>query len=154
MTPAIDQLTNLGVHHNVHAYAHDSKLASYGMEAADKLGVAPQRVFKTLVVDAGDKALAVAVLPVDQQLNLKLMAKAIGAKKVVMANPAAVSRSSGYVLGGVSPVGQKRALTTVIDQRARLYESIYVSAGRRGLEVELTAGDLAMVTHGLFEIIT
>jgi Cys-tRNA(Pro)/Cys-tRNA(Cys) deacylase len=82
------------------------------------------------------------------------MAKAIGAKKVVMANPAAVSRSSGYVLGGVSPVGQKRALTTVIDQRARLYESIYVSAGRRGLEVELTAGDLAMVTHGLFEIIT
>jgi Cys-tRNA(Pro)/Cys-tRNA(Cys) deacylase len=154
MTPAIDQLTNLGVHHNVHAYAHDSKLASYGMEAADKLGVAPQRVFKTLVVDAGDKALAVAVLPVDQQLNLKLMAKAIGAKKVVMANPAAVTRSSGYVLGGVSPVGQKRALTTVIDQRARLYESIYVSAGRRGLEVELTAGDLAMVTHGLFEIIT
>ena len=154
MTPAIDQLTNLGVHHNVHEYAHDSKLASYGMEAADKLGVAPQRVFKTLVVDAGDKALAVAVLPVDQQLNLKLMAKAIGAKKVVMANPAAVSRSSGYVLGGVSPVGQKRALTTVIDQRARLYESIYVSAGRRGLEVELTAGDLAMVTHGLFEIIT
>ena len=154
MTPAIDQLTNLGVHHNVHAYAHDSKVASYGMEAADKLGVAPQRVFKTLVVDAGDKALAVAVLPVDQQLNLKLMAKAIGAKKVVMANPAAVTRSSGYVLGGVSPVGQKRALTTVIDERARVYESIYVSAGRRGLEVELTAGDLAMVTHGLFEIIT
>ena len=154
MTPAINQLTNLGVHHNVHEYAHDSKLASYGMEAADKLGVAPQRVFKTLVVDAGNKALAVAVLPVDQQLNLKLMAKAIGAKKVVMANPAAVSRSSGYVLGGVSPVGQKRALTTVIDQRARVHESIYVSAGRRGLEVELTAGDLAMVTHGLFEIIT
>ena len=154
MTPAINQLTNLGVHHNVHEYAHDSKLASYGMEAADKLGVAPQRVFKTLLVDAGNKALAVAVLPVDQQLNLKLMAKAIGAKKVVMANPAAVSRSSGYVLGGVSPVGQKRALTTVIDQRARVHESIYVSAGRRGLEVELTAGDLAMVTHGLFEIIT
>ena len=154
MTPAINQLTNLGVHHNVHEYAHDSKLALYGMEAADKLGVAPQRVFKTLVVDAGNKALAVAVLPVDQQLNLKLMAKAIGVKKVVMANPAAVSRSSGYVLGGVSPVGQKRALTTVIDQRARVHESIYVSAGRRGLEVELTAGDLAMVTHGLFEIIT
>ena len=154
MTPAIDQLTNLGVHHNVYAYAHDSKLASYGMEAADKLGVAPQRVFKTLVVDAGDKALAVAVLPVDQQLNLKLMAKAIGAKKVVMAKPAAVSRSSGYVLGGVSPVGQKRALTTVIDQHAKEYGSIYVSGGRRGLELELTAGDLAMATHGLFEIIT
>ena len=154
MTPAIDQLTNLGVHHNVHAYAHDSKLASYGMEAADKLGVAPQRVFKTLVVDAGNTTLAVAVIPVDQQLNLKLMATAIGAKKVVMANPAAVSRSSGYVLGGVSPVGQKRALTTVIDKRAKDYGSIYVSGGRRGLEVELTAGDLAMVTHGLFEIIT
>jgi len=98
--------------------------------------------------------LAVAVLPVDQQLNLKLMAKAIGAKKVVMAKPAAVSRSSGYVLGGVSPVGQKRALTTVIDQHAKEYGSIYVSGGRRGLELELTAGDLAMATHGLFERIT
>ena len=154
MTPAIDQLTSLGVHHNVHEYAHDSKLASYGMEAADKLGVAPQRVFKTLVVDTGNEVLAVAVLPVDQQLNLKLMAKAIGAKKVVMAKPAAVSRSSGYVLGGVSPVGQKRALTTVIDQHAKEYGSIYVSGGRRGLELELTAGDLAMATHGLFERIT
>jgi len=154
MTPAIDQLTRLGVHHSVHEYTHTAKVASYGREASDKLGVPPQRVFKTLVVDAGNKTLAVAVLPVDQKLNLKLMATAIGAKKVVMANPATVSRSSGYVLGGVSPVGQKRALTTVIDQRAKDYGSIYVSGGRRGLEVELAASDLAMVTHGLFEIIS
>jgi len=154
MTPAIDQLTSLGVNHKVHEYTPDAKAASYGREAADKLGVPPQRVFKTLVVDTGNEVLAVAVLPVDQQLNLKLMAKAIGAKKVVMAKPAAVSRSSGYVLGGVSPVGQKRALTTVIDQRAKEYGSIYVSGGRRGLELELTAGDLAMATHGLFERIT
>jgi len=154
MTPAIDQLTSLGVHYTVHEYTHDSKVASYGMEAADKLGVVPQRVFKTLVVDAGNNALAVAILPVDQQLSLKLMAKAIGAKKVTMADPTAVSRSSGYLLGGVSPVGQKRALTTVIDERAKGHDSIYVSGGRRGLELELTASDLAMVTHGIFEIIT
>ena len=154
MTPAIDQLTRLGVHHSVHEYTHTAKVASYGREASDKLGVPPQRIFKTLLVDAGNKTLAVAVLPVDQQLNLKLMATAIGAKKVVMANPATVNRSSGYVLGGVSPVGQKRALTTIIDQRAKDYSSIYVSGGRRGLEVELAAGDLAMVTHGLFETIS
>ena len=154
MTPAIDQLKALGINHNLHEYVHDANAASYGLEAAEKLGVEAARVFKTLVVDAGNKTLAVAVLPVDQKLNLKLMATAIGAKKVVMANPATVSRSSGYVLGGVSPVGQKRALTTVIDERAKDYSSIYVSGGRRGLEVELAASDLAMVTHGLFEIIS
>ena len=154
MTPAIDQLTHLGVHHQLHEYTHDSKAASYGMEAAEKLGVTAQRVFKTLVVNAGHKLLAVAVLPVDQQLNLKLMAKALDVKKVVMADPFMVSRSSGYVLGGVSPVGQKRALTTVIDASAKEQQSIYVSGGRRGLEIELSASDLAMVTHGVFAIIT
>lgn len=154
MTPAIDQLTHLGVHHQLHEYTHDSKAASYGMEAAEKLGVTAQRVFKTLVVNVGHKLLAVAVLPVDQQLNLKLMAKALDVKKVVMADPFMVSRSSGYVLGGVSPVGQKRALTTVIDASAKEQQSIYVSGGRRGLEIELSASDLAMVTHGVFAIIT
>jgi len=154
MTPAIDQLIELGISHQIHEYSHDSSATSYGMEAADKMGVVPQRVFKTLVVNAGNKGLAVAVLPVDQQLNLKLMAKAIGAKQVSMAEPDAVRRSSGYVLGGVSPIGQKRALTTVIDTRAEAFETIYVSGGRRGLEIELAAADLAVVTDGQFALIT
>jgi len=154
MTPAIDQLIDLGISHQTHEYSHDSSAASYGMEAAQKMGVPPQQVFKTLVVDAGNKGLAVAVLPVNQQLNLKLMAKAIGAKKVTMADPNAVSRSSGYVLGGVSPIGQKRALTTVIDVSAERFESIYVSGGRRGLEIELAARDLANVTEGQLAAIT
>ena len=154
MTPAINQLIRLGVHHKLHEYIHDAKAASYGTEAAEKLAVNAQQVFKTLVVDTGSKRLAVAVLPVDQQLNLKLMAKAIGAKRVVMADPDAVSRSSGYVLGGVSPIGQKRALTTVIDVSAQRFERIYVSGGRRGLEIELAAKDLASVTEGQFAAIT
>jgi Cys-tRNA(Pro)/Cys-tRNA(Cys) deacylase len=154
MTPAIDQLIDLGIPHQTHEYSHDSSAASYGMEAAQKMAVPPQQVFKTLVVDAGNKRLAVAVLPVDQQLNLKRMAKAIGAKKVTMADPDAVSRSSGYVLGGVSPIGQKRGLTTVIDVSAERFERIYVSGGRRGLEIELAARDLATVTDGQFVAIT
>lgn len=154
MTPAIDQLTSLAVPHKVHEYSHDPATVSYGKEAAAKLGVAARRVFKTLLVDTGNKTLAVAVLPVDRQLNLKLMAKALGVKKVAMANPAAVRRSSGYELGGVSPMGQKRTLTTVIDDTAGSYESIYVSGGHRGLEIELRANDLAMVTHGLLAVIT
>jgi Cys-tRNA(Pro)/Cys-tRNA(Cys) deacylase len=154
MTPAIDQLKALGINHNLHEYVHDAGAASYGLEAAEKLGVVPARVFKTLVVDAGNNTLVVAVLPVNQQLNLKRMAKAVGAKKVAMANPAAVSRSSGYVLGGVSPLGQKRPLVTVIDESALVHSSIFVSGGQRGLEIELTAGDLANVTKATFGVIT
>jgi Cys-tRNA(Pro)/Cys-tRNA(Cys) deacylase len=154
MTPAIDQLKALGINHNLHEYVHDAGAASYGLEAAEKLGVVPARVFKTLVVDAGNNTLVVAVLPVNQQLNLKRMAKAVGAKKVAMANPAAVSRSSGYVLGGVSPLGQKRPLVTVIDESALVHSSIFVSGGQRGLEIELTAGDLANVTKATFGVVT
>jgi Cys-tRNA(Pro)/Cys-tRNA(Cys) deacylase len=154
MTPAIDQLISLGVHHTLHQYTHDPQAASYGNEAAEKLAVPLQQVFKTLVVDTGHGVLAVALVPVDQQLNLKLLAKALGVKKVAMADPAAVSRSTGYLLGGVSPMGQKRALTTVIDTSAQGYASIYVSGGRRGLEIELKAGDLARMTHGWFALIT
>jgi Cys-tRNA(Pro)/Cys-tRNA(Cys) deacylase len=154
MTPAIDQLKALGINHNLHEYVQDAGAASYGLEAAEKLGVVPARVFKTLVVDAGNNTLVVAVLPVNQQLNLKRMAKAVGAKKVAMANPAAVSRSSGYVLGGVSPLGQKRPLVTVIDESALVHSSIFVSGGQRGLEIELTAGDLANVTKATFGVIT
>ena len=154
MTPAIDQLISLGVHHKLHQYTHDPQTASYGTEAAEKLAVTVQQVFKTLVVDTGHGVLAVALVPVDQQLNLKLLAKALCVKKVAMADPVMVGRSTGYLLGGISPMGQKRALTTVIDTSAQGYASIYVSGGRRGLEIELKAGDLARVTHGWFALIT
>jgi Cys-tRNA(Pro)/Cys-tRNA(Cys) deacylase len=154
MTPAIDQLISLGVHHKLHQYTHDPQAASYGTEAAEKLAVTLQQVFKTLVVDTGHGVLAVALVPVDQQLNLKLLAKALSVKKVAMADPVMVGRSTGYLLGGISPMGQKRALTTVIDTSAQGYASIYVSGGRRGLEIELKAGDLARVTHGWFALIT
>jgi Cys-tRNA(Pro)/Cys-tRNA(Cys) deacylase len=154
MTPAIDQLISLGVDHKLHQYTHDPQTASYGTEAAEKLAVTVQQVFKTLVVDTGHGVLAVALVPVDQQLNLKLLAKALSVKKVAMADPVMVGRSTGYLLGGISPMGQKRALTTVIDTSAQGYASIYVSGGRRGLEIELKAGDLARVTHGWFALIT
>ena len=154
MTPAIDQLISLGVHHKLHQYTHDPQAASYGTEAAEKLAVTSQQVFKTLVVDTGHGVLAVALVPVDQQLNLKLLAKALSVKKVAMADPLMVGRSTGYLLGGISPMGQKRALTTVIDTSAQGYASSDVSGGRRGLEIELKAGDLARVTHGWFALIT
>lgn len=150
MTPAIDQLKNLAIAHSLHEYVHDAGAASYGLEAAQKLGVDATKVFKTLVVDGGNNTLAVAVLPVGKQLNLKRMAKAMGVKKVVMANPVAVSRSSGYVLGGVSPLGQKRPLLTVIDDTALGHSTVFVSGGQRGLEIELAAQDLARVTSATF----
>jgi Cys-tRNA(Pro)/Cys-tRNA(Cys) deacylase len=154
MTPAINQLIRLGVHHKLHEYIHDAKAASYGTEAAEKLAVNAQQVFKTLIVDTGQKILAVAILPVNQQLNLKLVAKALNVKKVTMADPVMVKRCTGYVLGGISPVGQKRALTTIIDASANAHKSIYVSGGRRGLEIELTAYDLSRVTNSSFAVIT
>jgi len=154
MTPAIDQLKKLGIAHSLHEYTHDASAASYGLEAATKLGVHADIVFKTLVVETHTNTLAVAVLPVGHQLNLKRMAKAIGAKKVSMANPAAVTRSSGYVLGGVSPLGQKRTLPTVIDESALSHKSMYVSGGHRGLEIELAAQDLATATKATFAGLT
>ena len=107
MTPAINQLIRLGVHHKLHEYIHDAKAASYGTEAAEKLAVNAQQVFKTLIVDTGQKILAVAILPVNQQLNLKLVAKALNVKKVTMADPVMVKRCTGYVLGGIRPCGTK-----------------------------------------------
>ena len=142
MTPAIDLLNALNINYTLHEYEHDSGASSYGLEAAVKLNIAPEKVFKTLVLDAGNKNLVVAVLPVNRQLNLKRMAKAIGAKKVTMAEPLAVSRSSGYILGGVSPLGQKRLLNTVVDELAINQSTIFVSGGRRGLEIELKVEDL------------
>ncbi|MDP5144098.1 Cys-tRNA(Pro) deacylase [Rheinheimera baltica] len=150
MTPAIDLAKQQGIAYQVHQYQHDAAAASYGLEASEKLGLAPEQVFKTLVVQLDGKQLAVAVLPVSQQLNMKLMAKALGAKKAEMANAHDVMRSSGYVLGGVSPLGQKKRLPTVIDNSAQQYGTIYVSAGRRGLEIELAATDLCQLLQGRF----
>lgn len=154
MTPAIEQLKALKISHILHEYEHEAKAQSYGLEAAEKLGVEAARVFKTLVVKASNESLAVAIVPVEKQLNFKAMAKAVGAKKVAMAQPNAVSRSSGYVLGGVSPLGQKRLLTSVIDESAEAFNTIFVSGGKRGLEIELSSKDLAQAIKALVTSLT
>lgn len=153
MTPAIDVVTRDRVKHTVHSYEHDADVDSYGLEASRKLGVEPHRVFKTLVVSLDGEELAVAVLPVDQQLSMKRLARALGAKKAAMAEPAAVQRSTGYVLGGVSPLGQKKRLRTVIDCSAEALLTLFVSAGRRGLEIELSPGDLSQQLGAKFAAI-
>ena len=142
MTPAITLAREMKIPHTVHEYEHDPDSDSYGMEAAEKLGLPPERVFKTLVVSLDSGELVVAVLPVSEMLSLKRIAKAAGAKKAVMAPAKDVQRSTGYVLGGVSPLGQRRSLRTVIDSSAQDHPTIHVSAGRRGLEIELAAADL------------
>jgi Cys-tRNA(Pro)/Cys-tRNA(Cys) deacylase len=144
-TPATVALTAAGVAFTQHPYQHDSAAPSYGLEAAEVLGLPPDQVFKTLLVDTG-AGLAVGVVPVAGQLDLKAMAAALGAKKVTMADPAAAERSTGYVVGGISPVGQKRALPTVVDESAALFDVVYVSGGRRGLDLGLSPADLVRVT--------
>jgi len=138
MTPAIKLLKKHKIPHQLHEYTHDPGADSYGLEAAEKLGLEPQRVYKTLVLCLDDGTLVVAVLPVNKQLSMKRLAKAMGAKKATMADPKAVERSSGYVLGGVSPLGQKKCLKTILDTDASMHETIFISAGRRGLELELS----------------
>ena len=150
MTPAINLAKKLKITHTVHEYTHDPAIESYGLEAADKLQVLPERAFKTLIVRLDTKELVVAVLPVTAMLSLKLIAKAVGAKKAVMASRADAERSSGYVLGGISPIGQRKKLITVIDKSAEDFETIYVSAGRRGLEIELTPEDLLESVNGKY----
>lgn len=149
MTPAIKIAKQRKIAFTVHEYDHDPTCESYGAEAAEKLGVPAQRVFKTLVVDIGGE-LVVAVIPVDAMLSLKCIAKAAGAKKAVMADKMLVERGTGYVLGGVSPLGQKKRLRTFIDASALSHPTIHVSAGRRGLEIELAPADLARLTDALF----
>ena len=150
MTPAINVAKKHKVTHTIHEYTHDAASESYGLEAAEKLGVPGECVFKTLVVTLDNKDLAVAVLPVVSMLSMKLIAKAAGAKKALMADKAEVERSTGYVLGGVSPLGQKKRLKTVIDVSAKQHATIYLSAGRRGLEIELNPDDVATLTRGIF----
>lgn len=159
MTPALTLVTKKKISHNVHSYEHDSNASSFGLEAVEKLGLNADQVFKTLVVaidskGASDKSLVVAVLPVDQQLNMKAIAKAAGAKKAAMADPVKVQSTTGYVLGGVSPLGQKKWLNTFIDASAEELDTMFVSAGKRGLEIELSPQDLAKLTGARFAVLT
>jgi Cys-tRNA(Pro)/Cys-tRNA(Cys) deacylase len=151
MTPCIKLLKKSKVNYNVHQYTHDSSAESYGGEASEKLGISSEMVFKTLVVTTDANKFAVGVIPVSSMLSMKLMAKALGVKKVAMADAHDVEKNSGYVLGGVSPLGQKKRLKTIIDASAEKYPTIFVSAGKRGLEVELNASDLAKLLDANYE---
>lgn len=144
-TPATVALSTAGVEFTVHAYEHDPAHPSYGEEAAEAMGVSPERVFKTLVADV-DGALVVAVVPVAGSLDLKALATAVGGKRAAMADPALAERTTGYVRGGISPLGQRKKLRTVLDASADGHDTICVSAGRRGLEVELSPRDLLKLT--------
>ncbi|MCW7752655.1 Cys-tRNA(Pro) deacylase [Desulfobotulus sp. H1] len=150
MTPAVHRIRKAGVAFRIHEYRHDPSWSSYGMEAAAKLGVDAGRVFKTLLVRLDPFGFALAVIPVEAMLSMKSVAKAAGSKKAEMARPEDVQRITGYVLGGVSPIGQKTDLVTVIDASAENFASIFVSAGRRGLDLELSPEDLKALTSGTF----
>jgi Cys-tRNA(Pro)/Cys-tRNA(Cys) deacylase len=147
-TPATVALTRAGIAFTLHEYAHDPRAESYGLEAAAALGLDPARVFKTLMANA-DQRLAVAVVPVAGQLDLKAFARALGASRASMADKAAAERATGYVVGGISPIGQKRAHPTVLDSSALDHPTIYVSAGRRGLDLEIAPDDLVRITGAI-----
>ncbi len=147
-TPATALLTRLGIAHNVHLYEHDPRRSSYGLEASEALGVAPGRVFKTLVADV-DGALTVGVVPVASQLDLKALAAAAGGKRAKMADVAAAERATGYVAGGISPLGQRKRLPVVIDSAALDFATVFCSGGGRGLEIELAPDDLIRAAHAV-----
>ncbi len=144
-TPATVALTAAGIPFAVHAYDHDASVTSFGLEAAEALGIEPERVFKTLLADT-DAGLVVGIVPVDGKLDLKALATAVGAKRAVMADPAVAERRTGYVVGGISPIGQKTRLTTVLDETAELFDTVFVSGGKRGLDLELAPADLIAAT--------
>jgi len=147
MTPAVEAAKAAGIEYEVVQYDHDPKAESYGLEAAELLGIEPERVFKTLVAKLDGAALAVGIVPVVTRLDLKSLASATGARKAEMADPAEAQRATGYVVGGISPLGQKRRLITVLDESALLFDTIYVSGGRRGLEIVLAPADLVRLTE-------
>jgi len=148
-TPATKLLTSAGVHYIEHEYTHDPNSTSFGLEAAEKLGVEPSRVFKTLIANV-DETFAVAIVPVNQQVSLKSLSRSLGAKRATMADPTQAARLTGYVVGGISPLGQKRLLATVIDESAKQFETILVSGGRRGFDIELSPTDLADLLSAIF----
>lgn len=141
MTPALRKLEQLKIAFQLHEYQHDETAEAFGLEAAAKLNLPPERVFKTLVVNA-DKKLAFAIIPVAEKLSLKKMAAALGAKSAEMADPAEAERATGYVVGGISPLGGRKRIAAVLNQSAMQFETIYLSAGRCGLQVQLKPADL------------
>ncbi len=145
-TPATVALVAAGIAFTEHAYAHDPGVAAFGLEAAVALGVEPDRVFKTLLVDV-DGRLVVGVVPVTGKLDLKALAAAVGGKKAVMADAAVAERRTGYVVGGISPIGQKTTHPTVLDETVELWDTVFVSGGRRGFGLELAPADLVRVTR-------
>jgi Cys-tRNA(Pro)/Cys-tRNA(Cys) deacylase len=147
-TPATVALTKAGIRFTVHAYEHHEANTAYGDEAAAELGIDRERILKTLIADVSGR-LTVAVVPVARHLDLKALARACDAKKAEMADPVAAQRSSGYVLGGISPLGQRTPLRTVVDASASCFETVFVSAGKRGLQVELTPADLVAATGAI-----
>ncbi|MFK3670896.1 Cys-tRNA(Pro) deacylase [Leifsonia aquatica] len=151
-TPATVALTAAGLPFSLHPYEHDPAAASYGLEAAEALGVEPDRVFKTLLADT-ELGLVVGVVPVTGLLDLKALAAAVGAKRAGMADPAVAERRTGYVVGGISPIGQKTRHVTVVDETAQLFETVFVSGGKRGLDIELAPDDLLRATDGTYAAI-
>jgi len=145
-TPATVALTRAGVAFTTHSYEHDPAATSFGMEAAEVLGLPHEQVFKTLLADV-DGELVVAIVPVAGRLDLKALAAATGGKKAEMADPRLAERTTGYVVGGISPLGQRKRLRTVLDETAILHDTVYVSGGRRGLDLGLSPDDLLALTR-------
>mgnify|MGYP001029657210 CR=1 FL=1 len=150
MTPAILLLNQHRIAYVLHEYEHQASTKDYGLEAVAALDLNANQVFKTLVCELTPKALAVAVVPVSSQLNLKTFAQAAGGKKARLADPKQVEAATGYVLGGISPIAQKKPLRVFIDRAAEDHSTIYISAGRRGLEIEIAPKDLLNLTSGQF----
>jgi Cys-tRNA(Pro)/Cys-tRNA(Cys) deacylase len=146
-TPATVALTAAGIPFTAHSYEHDPANTNFGLEAASALGLDPERVFKTLLADV-DGTLVVGIVPVTGKLDLKSLAAAVSGKKAEMADPKVAERRTGYVVGGISPIGQKIAHPTVVDETAELFDTIFVSGGRRGLDLELAPSDLLRITGG------
>ncbi|MFT5721239.1 MAG: Cys-tRNA(Pro)/Cys-tRNA(Cys) deacylase [Motiliproteus sp.] len=152
MTPAIDCLKRAKIAYQLHSYHPDPGARSYGNEAAEALGIAPEQVFKTLMVslDGDPKKLAVGLVPVSGSLDLKALGALLGSKKIVMADPLEAQRATGYLLGGISPLGQKKRLPLILDQSAQALTRLFVSGGKRGLEIELCPADLLRLTSGRY----
>lgn len=153
MTPATRLLDDNAVAYRLHQYEHTAAQSDYGIDASTQMGVPAAQVFKTLVAEFDSHALVVAIVPASSRLHMKSLASAAGAKKAFMADRARVEKTTGYVLGGVSPLGQKKTLATFIDVSAQDFDTVYVSGGRRGLEIELAPRDLAALTGARFAAI-